>query len=314
MYNYTMRLDKYGNKYVGLPKKESTQDYLPEALRIKIKEELSNNIDKILDKYSYSYKEIIIDDNKTDIFPPQYTLDKSITFEEYCQKYIKVWNNVKVDRIPFKLTSNQHKTYSYIENNKFSIINQYRQAGLTTLLSNYSVYKALSTPNITIGYFGVSKNHLRDVFKHIVPFELECSVKRQTVDLIEFYNGSKIMFKILTENALIGINCDLIILDNYAFFNYNNIIESLISRLKPNGSIIISSTPKKDSNFNKICIDAYEDKNDFKYLKLNWFDDEIFNQNIKIDINGVKKNDWSTKILNHSGKERFEEEVLGLVL
>ncbi len=288
----------------------STNDYLPKELRLKIKEELSNNIDEILDKYSYTYKEII--DNEV-IISPQYTLDSTITFEEYCQKYVKVWNNVKVNHIPFKLTSNQHKTYTHIETNKLSIVNQYRQEGMTTLLSNYSVYKALSNPNITIGYFGVSKDHLRDVFKNIVPFELQCSIKRQTLDSIEFYNGSKIIFKFLTENNLVGVSVNIMLLDNYAFFNNVDVVD-IYSCLKLNGSIIISSTPKKDSKFNKMCVDAFENINGYKYLKLNWFDDERFNQNLKIDINNIKNNDWSTTILKQCGKNLFEEEVLGLVL
>ncbi len=262
----------------------------------------------IVDRIKWLYN-----NKNNNIISPQYILDKSITFEEYCQKYVKVWNKVESEYIPFKFLHNQHKTYTHIENNKFSIINQYRQEGMTTLLSNYSVYKALSNPNITIGYFGVSKDHLRDVFKNIVPFELQCSIKRQTIDSIEFYNGSKIIFKFLTENNLVGVGVNIMLLDNYAFFN-NITIENIYRHLKINGQLIISSTPIKDSDFNKLCVDAFENINDFKYLKLNWFDDERFNQHIKVDINGVKYNDWSRNILNHSGKERFEEEVLGLVL
>lgn len=255
----------------------------------------------------------LYDNNKkTDIISPQYALDKSITFEEYCQKYVKVWDTEKQVLTSLILTNNQTKTYNHIENNKHSVINKYRQAKITTLLSAYSVYKTLSQPNINIGYFGVSNNSV--IFEDYFPHDLKYAIKNKTTKRIELHNGSKIIFNnILNESNLIGVGYDIIILDEAAFFNNFHYIKTY---LKLNGQLIISSTPKRNSDFNKLCIDAFENINySFNYLKLNWFDDINFNKNAKIDINGNVSNEWlKEKTIKGFSKEMIEEEILGLVL
>jgi hypothetical protein len=274
----------------------STNDYLHESFRIKLTEELRIELDKVLDKYS-----------------PKYTLDSTITFEQFCQKHIKVWDKCKSEYKNFELLHNQHKTYNHIENNKFSIINQYRQGGMSSLFSTYSIYKAITIPNISISYYGFSKGHIIDVFKDKISDELIYLIKNNSNDRIEFNNDSKIIFKSFNSNV-IGEGSDIIILDNYAYVNDRIDLKTIYSPLKNSAKLIISSSPKKDSEFNKLCVDAFENKNNFKYLKLDWFDDERFNQNLKIDINGVKNNDWSTKIKDCYGTIDFNENVLGLVL
>ncbi len=265
---------------------------LPEA----IKSEIYDLIVKIIEEYNKN-------NEKTNMVSE---INEPISFKDFCEKYMLVdYNTVK-------LKYNQVKMFHSVENCNHTIINKYRQAGSTLFLLYYSFYKCLIKSNCKILLCGLYNNS--DIFNEISRINFN-KIRINGDSKIAFKNGSTITLKRinnLKEDNLISKKYDIIILDE--LFDFTNInLNFIIPTLNVNGKCIIVSTPKKDSYFNKLAVDAFNKINSFKYIKLNWFEDENFNKDLKIDINGEHQNEFINKKKKLLGYNFIDEEIFGKV-
>jgi hypothetical protein len=135
------------------------------------------------------------------------------------------------------------KTY---DKNRFVIVKKARQCGESTITSMYLAIQALE-PNKKILILTRSKPSGACLIDMIKKYYLAIGITplNNSYNNIILSNGSNIMFKILTPDAMRGYACDVIyITDIELLRNLNNIIDSVLPCLhNSNCQLIISSTP-----------------------------------------------------------------------
>jgi len=95
-----------------------------------------------------------------------------------------------------------------------------------------------------------------------------------TKSKITFNNGSKIIASSSNQDSIKGVSLDVLIVDEAAYVkNMEEVICGLYPTLKPNSTVILSSTPNiNDSYFSKLWKDSFSFNNPFIPIMIRWND------------------------------------------
>lgn len=97
-------------------------------------------------------------------------------------------------------------------------------------------------------------------------------MKRNGGSRVEIYNGATVHF---LNDKRQHDDYDILVLDEFAFHGMSR--QELDELTAHNGRIIISSTPKKDSLFNSLAIDAMNQKNALSACVAHWSMNSLYN-------------------------------------
>lgn len=178
-----------------------------------------------------------------------WTLDDPIPFMLHAQMQTMVGNK-KFEPYLFQLDLVDH-----IQRNTYSIINSNRQAGVTTTLGLYALWKAATKQDQTIIIASDRLATAREWSDRIdyaaehLPPHLRPTFVRRNKDDKQFDNGSRILFRAISSSMGRGLHFGTLILDNaaYAMPQAMNDFWTSIYPVMACGltQVIIASTPAK---------------------------------------------------------------------
>lgn len=174
---------------------------------------------------------------------------------------------------PYKF---QSELLNKIKDHQFNLIVQSRQIGISYLLALYIAWYIMfnEEKNVFIisNNIGVSQRtleHVVDILRSYSLkdcFDFDKELKKRSKNVLELKNSSRVFAKGPSVDALRGHNIDLLVVDCAAFINkLKDILQGAFPSISSNDSkIIISSTPQKNSHFNKMVLSYEDDKEEFK--------------------------------------------------
>lgn len=164
--------------------------------------------------------------------------------------------------IPFKhyiIDTHLETLFNHIENNKYILLNKYRQVGMSTMLLAY----ALSDSRKNVLYLCpdvITATQLRRKLDYLPHSPGDKKRNSRYIKNIEFAYSTSI-------DAIHSVNPDLIIFDEVSCFEteYHHYYCAMPA-LAPKGKFVISTTPKNDVDdlFYNLFTNALEEKNQFK--------------------------------------------------
>jgi len=227
-------------------------------------------------------------------------------------KNIKVINPIH-GKVSFDLYPYQKRVLWHFLNDRFNIILKFRQAGITELISLYSLWLGMYHPNKTIVIISIKDRVAKKVLRKIkymyknLPNHLKIKIVNGrtgefgTATDLEFSNGSTISSVPTTEDAGRSEAVSLLVIDEAAIVRWaNQIWAAAFPTLSTGGSAIVNSTPYGvGSWYHKQWVDAVSGGNNFNAIRLRW--------NMHPERNQL----WYDQMADSLGKRRTAQEIDG---
>lgn len=204
--------------------------------------------------------------------------DDPVLFIEKHGKLIHPMHGV----VPSKLYLHQEELLHSYHENRFNIVHSARQTGLTQTTSMYAFHHAFFGNDKTVAIISNKLQDATDILNRIrILYEhLPESYKNDnwlTVNNkheISFVNGSTILAKPASVDALRGYTTSLVIMDNFAYLTnrlQEEIYQSVMPTIYPNGKMIITSTAAAlNTPFKQIWDGAVNGNNKFVAHNIKW--------------------------------------------
>ncbi len=211
----------------------------------------------------------------------------------------EIINHVKVRKSPkylshmtgIVLRDFQEEVIENYQNNRFNLVINSRQTGMTQMLSLEALHFILSNSDKSVAIYSNkidSATEILDKIKSLylrLPYYIKPGVKRWNQKCVQFDNGCIIRCH-ASRFPAIGYNVDFLILDNFSHFHKPGIFASsifpVITSLKYS-KISISSTPNGDNYFKSLVDKSTMFKKQWIYWYQvpnrddNWKKQEIYN-------------------------------------
>jgi hypothetical protein len=219
-------------------------------------------------------------------------------FSYFCSNFLK---HSKFIQMPIVLLPHQERLYHHIEENPYTIGKKFRQGGFSTLMNAYALWKCMFFENIDFLILSCSYQQSQHLKKQILIF-LELMPILNPKIKISFGPSSSIKFPSTNSSInFLGINSEFKSRYNYLYIDEAAFMKELEEKWNlfsfiPH--IIMLSTISKQSNlFNKIYLNAYSKKNNFKIFECN------YKELPKYDDAFIKE------MKNNLGEEAFAQEI-----
>lgn len=209
-----------------------------------------------------------------------------------------------------KLRDYQKNILLNYKNNRFNIVQQTRQTGISLINNIFALYEVLFSENKTICICSktihasnINLNMIKFMYENLPEF-LKPHVIRYNNSEILLSNGNQILSKYCNENSFRGVALSCLIVDDFAYVEPNiseNFIDVAFQSVSHNnGKFIISSTKniknRKTNTFWKMWCRSIDGFNEFVPYYVDW----------KMVSDRDQK--WKTEIINNIGKIRFDQE------
>jgi len=193
--------------------------------------------------------------------------------------YIKVvhpiFGLVKFDLYPF-----QRNLVNEFKANRFNILRKFRQAGCTTLVAAFSLWKCMFTQHYKVVILSKDDDASMEVLSRMktaydeLPEWLKPKVVKDSAHAMRFSNGSEIKSKSSSKQSGRSAAASLLILDEAAFIeNIDTIWTAAFPIISTGGSVIALSTVNGVGNwFHKQYVGARRGENSFHAIDINWKD------------------------------------------
>jgi len=187
-------------------------------------------------------------------------------------------------KVRFELYKYQKAVLWHFIKDRFNIILKFRQAGITELISMYSLWLAMYHPSKNVQIISIKDRVAKKVLRKIkymyknLPDHLKVSVvngrpgENGTATEMEFANGSMISSVPTTEDAGRSEAVTLLVIDEAAIVRWASTIwKAAFPTLSTGGSAIVNSTPYGVGNwFHNTWVDAISGGNSFTPIRLFW--------------------------------------------
>lgn len=250
---------------------------------------------------------------------------------EFAEKFAYGYDPKKGECRLLKLYEYQKQMLLDIEKNKFTIIKQSREMGISTVMAIYISNLVLNNSNKTVLAILNSCNCAEmflDKIKMILTntnAKFSKSNKREIV----LKNGSKIISKQSQIDAGKGYAADLIFMEHFEYIKdskyiFPSIYPTIYAR--DNAKFIINSTPLyKDDLYYQLWTKALNKENEFKPINIHWSQNpaldnkwykkrcEILNDDsIKTELDGefIEKPSKKESMINIRLKSAYKQEIL----
>ncbi len=201
----------------------------------------------------------------------------------YFANFIKLIHPLR-GKVAFNLYPYQKKVLWYFLTERFNIILKFRQAGITELISMYSLWLAMYNQNKNIVIISIKDRVAKKVLRKIkfmyknLPEHLKVTIVNGragdigTATDIEFGNGSIISSIPTTEDAGRSEALSLLVIDEAAVVRWaNQIWAAAFPTLSTGGASIVNSTAYGVGNwYHKMWVDANAADNPFNPIRLKW--------------------------------------------
>ena len=227
----------------------------------------------------------------------------ALDFEYWAETYLKVENKMLGDGvyIPLKITNNQKKVVETYQKESFVCISKYRQAAVTTLTCAYTAHKIVFSENLKIALIanklGLAKEELLVkvvTFIEGIPEWMQPGKNDEKgkfilydkdSDYYKIFKGNGCHLKALAagKQGLRGYSVNLAVIDECGFFEFGQQFwQAASGSLIGGGSCIMISTPNSLDSFYYPTVEGAKNKtNKFKYVEIQWYDDERYNVGLR---------------------------------
>ncbi len=193
----------------------------------------------------------------------------------YIEKYFKVYSHVHGEYVPMLLNPKEKEIIKSIEMNRFNLIKQSRQVGMTSLLNAYVAYLLAFSEKkefvlLVSDRRESAENQLRDISRYLR--QLPDSVVpsnwvQDSRNMIRLRRNSCKSLGSTNRAALCGISPSFIVMDNGAFYTNSEMYNALIISLNVGGRVVVSSCPNGTEN---IFYDLWFTNSMYKKHKYHW--------------------------------------------
>jgi hypothetical protein len=193
-----------------------------------------------------------------------------------------------------------------LQEHRFIVLLAARQVGKTTCSAIYMLWFAIFNRNKTVAILANKADIAKSILDEIklayeeLPKHIQPGLKEYNAFNIKFDNGSEIIAKATSKDALRGLSVSLLMLDEFAFVASSIADEFWASNyptISTGGSIIVVSTPNGTGNlFYDLWRQAEQQQNSFTPIQVNWW-----------EVPGRDEN-WKEETIKNIGKIRFNAE------
>lgn len=217
----------------------------------------------------------------------------------YCiEKYFKIQDKTQGEGLyPFLLFPFQKDILNNYRSKKSTIVNKYRQAGISTLTAAFiACYIAFEESKYVVVVANKLKTAEKELFNDVVGFiDMLPEFLKPTVtgsntnSRKEFNNGATLVA--MASNELRGPTPDIIWWDEAAWCEKGEkFLTSSSASLSTGGKMIMVSTPNGlDAVFYNTFKGSKDKSNDFIFDEIYWYNDPRYNKDLKFIKNGEEK-------------------------
>jgi len=197
----------------------------------------------------------------------------------FISNYIKVVHPI-FGLVKFELYPFQKNLVTEFKNNRFNILRKFRQAGCTTLVAAYSLWKCIFTDHFKVVILSKDDDASMEVLSRMktaydeLPTWMKRGLVKDSAHSMKFDNGSEIKSKSSSKQSGRSVAGSLLILDEAAFIeNIDTIWAAAFPIISTGGSVIALSTVNGVGNwFHKQYVGARRGENTFHAIDISWKD------------------------------------------
>tara|TARA_R110000868_G_scaffold13711_10_gene63631 strand:- start:7044 stop:8615 length:1572 start_codon:yes stop_codon:yes gene_type:complete len=197
----------------------------------------------------------------------------------FISTYIKVVHPI-FGLVPFELYPFQETLINEFKANRFNILRKFRQAGCTTLVAAYSLWKCIFTSHYKVVILSKDDDASMEVLTRMktaydeLPDFLKRGLVKDNSHSLKFLNGSEIKSKSSSKQSGRSVAGSLLILDEAAFIeNIDTIWAAAFPIVSTGGSVIALSTVNGVGNwFHNQYTLAKRGESSFHAIDINWKD------------------------------------------
>lgn len=232
----------------------------------------------------------------------------------FIKKYIKVVHPVR-GLIPFNLYPFQNRVVDSLDNDRFTILRKFRQAGITTICCAYVLHQCLFKSHQTVPVLSIGDREAKEFVGRVKLMydELPKIFQRPTITenehTLEFDNHSIIKSRPSNKQSGRGLSGSLVIFDEAAFIEYmRDIWTAAAPSVATGGRVFVLSTVNGMGNwFYDTYNEAEKNNSPFKTLDINWKDHpEYYPQE---GFEDIYIDNWEETMRSFLGPKRWRQEV-----
>lgn len=194
----------------------------------------------------------------------------------FMKKYCMIQHPTK-GKIPFHLYPYQEDTLQDFQENDRIIILKSRQLGISTLIAGYALWMILFQNDKNVLVVAIDQNTSKNLVTKVrvmfdnLPSWLKLTAVESNKLSMRLSNGSQIKAVASTGTSGRSEALSLVIIDECAFVDAEDLWASLQQTLSTGGQGILLSTPNGTGNFfHKMWVKAEAGENKFKTKRLPW--------------------------------------------
>lgn len=205
-------------------------------------------------------------------------------FVLWCRNFIKILNNENQE-VTFDLLPEQKELYDGLQKEKYHVVLKSRQLGITTLVSLYYLWKAVTIPKTTyliVSYNEDSTKGIGEKLKQMLysmPEKYRPKLLRDNEFELKFKNLSRIVFRVAgTKDLARGLTLEGVLLSEFGMYSpeiQENAVASTDPCLSKNNTstFVIESTAKQGTSdyFYQLFMNAYRGRSKFKHYFFPWY-------------------------------------------
>ena len=205
-------------------------------------------------------------------------------FALWCKNFIKIMNNENKE-VVFELLPEQKELVDGLKKSKHHIVLKSRQLGITTVVSLYYLWKAITIPKTTYliaSYNDDSTKGIGEKLKQMLyamPDKYRPKILRDNEYELKFENLSRIVFKVAGNKDLArGLTLEGVLLSEFGMYS-SEVQENAIASTDPclsknnTSTFVVESTAKQGTSdyFYKLFMNSYRNRSKFKYYFFPWY-------------------------------------------
>lgn len=227
----------------------------------------------------------------------------------WCKNFIKIMNNENEEVIFIPLPE-QKELIDGLTSNKHIIVLKSRQLGITTVVSLFYLWKAITIPKTTYLIASYNEDSTKGIAEKLkqmlysMPDKYRPKLKRDNEFELKFENQSRIVFKVAGNKDIArGLTLEGVLLSEFGMYDaecQENAISSTDPCLSKNNTstFVVESTAKQGTTdyFYKLFMNSFRNRSKFQYYFFPWYCDSSkknYKNEIDIAVQWYKDNNHS---------------------
>lgn len=198
----------------------------------------------------------------------------------FVRSYVKIININKglVNFVPYPYQEHMLKTMA---DERYTVIATARQAGKSTTTCGFILWYIIFHADKTVALLANKGDTAREILGRIqlayqhLPKWLQQGVKEWNKGSFELENNSRVIAAATSSNNIRGFSINLLFIDEAAFIeNWDEFFTSVYPTISSGteSKIVLVSTPNGLNHFYQIWQNAAEKRNNYKPIKVMWYD------------------------------------------